>query len=119
MHALISDGSWATPDGEDESDSAGQLETRKHIVRVAQALANQEKESYSLVTITASKQIHFTVPENGPEEIWQLLTWTAPAFLFTFINLAVCLAPHLLLARDKSNAPAGPKISVVRTFVTT
>jgi hypothetical protein len=86
------------------SELASPDDTRKKIIEVAQRLSDQEHEPYSLVTVTASKRLHFTLPENGPVELWELLTWTAPAFLFTFINLAVCLAPHMLL--DAMSPPA-------------
>jgi hypothetical protein len=52
---------------------------------------------FYLVNVSASKELHFTIPENGPIELWDILTWTAPAILFTFLNRAICLAPHLLI----------------------
>jgi len=52
---------------------------------------------FHLLTVSASKELHFTIPENGPIELWQTLTFTAPAVLFMFLNQAVCLAPHVLL----------------------
>jgi hypothetical protein len=55
------------------------------------------KQDFVLVTISASKELHFTLPENSPMALWQSLTWTAPAFLFTFLNAAVCQTPHLLI----------------------
>ncbi len=54
---------------------------------------------YYLLDVTASKRLHFTVPENGPLEMWQVLTWTAPSLLFLFLNRAVALAPHLLMLK--------------------
>jgi hypothetical protein len=51
---------------------------------------------FYLVNVTASKTLHFTIPANGPIELWHLLTLTAPAFLFTFLNQAICLGPHIL-----------------------
>jgi hypothetical protein len=95
MHALVKVS--AKPLDTAESKRVSLARTRERITDVAKRLAKQEREPYFLVTISAGKQLHFTLPENGPVELWQLLTWTAPAFLFTFINLAVCLAPHILL----------------------
>jgi hypothetical protein len=66
------------------------------------ALAAQLREDWGdlgqffLVNISASKRLHFTLPENGPLELWHILTWLAPAVLFTFLNNAVSLAPHML-----------------------
>ena len=54
---------------------------------------------YYLLDVEASKRLHFTVPENGPIELWQALTWTAPALLFLFLNRAIALAPHLLMLK--------------------
>jgi hypothetical protein len=61
---------------------------------------------FYLVTINASKAIHFTVPENGPIELWNLLTWTAPTVLFTFLNRAICTSPILLTDRWMKEASA-------------
>jgi hypothetical protein len=65
------------------------------------ALTDEWKEfaPFYLLDIEASKQLHFTVPENGPLELWQVLTWTAPSLLFLFLNRAVTLAPHLLMLK--------------------
>jgi hypothetical protein len=52
---------------------------------------------FYLLDVSASKEIHFTIPEVSPIDLWQNLTYTAPAILFTFLNRAVCHAPHLLL----------------------
>lgn len=57
---------------------------------------------FSILDVTASKRLHFTVPENGPIELWHLLTQSAPSFLFAFLNQAVCLAPHVLMANRTS-----------------
>jgi hypothetical protein len=51
---------------------------------------------FYLLTINASKELHFTLPENGPIELWYLMTWMAPAALFMFLN-RLCQAPHFLL----------------------
>jgi hypothetical protein len=59
----------------------------------------RDLKPFHLLTVTASKELHFTIPENGPIELWQTLTFTAPAVLFMFLNQAVCLAPHVLLNR--------------------
>jgi hypothetical protein len=56
-----------------------------------------DKEPFYVVNISASKRLHFTQPENGSIELWQLMTWMAPAFLFTFLNSAICLAPHVMV----------------------
>ena len=52
---------------------------------------------FSLVNISASKRLHYTRPENSPPELWHVLTWIAPAVLFTFLNNAIALAPHVLV----------------------
>jgi hypothetical protein len=49
-----------------------------------------------LVTISASKMLRYTRPRNGPAELWSILSWMAPAILFTFINRAVCQLPLFL-----------------------
>lgn len=64
-------------------------------------------EPFWLVDVTASKRLHFTVPENGPIELWQLLTQSAPSFLFAFLNQAVCLAPHVLIAERNRHSSQG------------
>jgi hypothetical protein len=66
-------------------------------------------ETFSLLTVSASKRLHFTLPENGPVELWFFLTWMAPAILFTFLSRAICHSPHELLQqyrqeRQKSSA---------------
>jgi hypothetical protein len=74
------------------------------IAAAVKALASQLERNwaerlgpYCLMDISASKELHFTAPENGPIELWEMLTWTAPAILFTFLNQAICHAPHLLV----------------------
>lgn len=62
-----------------------------------------ELAPFYLMNISASKELHFTIPENGPIELWHLLTWTAPAFLFAFLNHAVCMAPHVLIDEMESH----------------
>jgi hypothetical protein len=87
---------------QDEIAGAGEDATsRAEIVRTVGAagtrLAQAWESDFCVVNISASKRLHFTVPENAPIELWQLLTLTAPAFLFTFLNSAICLAPHVLV----------------------
>jgi hypothetical protein len=71
------------------------------IVEVVQRLGGFLEKAWGLpfvlLRVSASKRLHFTIPENGPMELWHILTWTAPSFLFTFLNCAVCLAPHQLI----------------------
>ena len=75
--------------------------TREEIVYTvedaATRLADAWKMDFCVVNISASKRLHYTIPENAPIELWHLLTLTAPALLFTFLNSAVCLAPHVLI----------------------
>lgn len=59
---------------------------------------------FCLLDVSASKQIHFTIPEVSPIDLWQNLTYTAPAILFTFLNRAVCHAPHLVLEAHVAQA---------------
>jgi hypothetical protein len=49
-----------------------------------------------LLTVSASKRLRYSYPRDGQSDLWSLLTWMAPAFLFTFINRSVCQLPHLL-----------------------
>jgi hypothetical protein len=83
---------WAGDDNVTDWDGAV-----RELVDVGNMLEAQEGIPYSFVTVSASKRLHFTVPEFSPIELWQILTWTAPAFLFTFLNLAVALAPHIVI----------------------
>jgi hypothetical protein len=75
--------------------------TREEIVDTVQdagtRLASAWNMDFCVVNISASKRLHFTIPENSPIELWHLLTLTAPAFLFAFLNSAICLAPHVLI----------------------
>jgi hypothetical protein len=72
--------------------------TREAVRRVLRGLESRyDGTPFYLVTVTASKALHFTIPEYGPIELWSLLTWMAPAFLFAFLHRAVTQAPHLLL----------------------
>lgn len=50
-----------------------------------------------LMRMSATKGMHFTLPENGPVEMWQLSIALAPQMLFNFMNLAICLAPRILM----------------------
>lgn len=61
------------------------------------ALEKHWESEFCLLDVSASKKLHFTLPENGPIELWYAMTWMAPAFLLTFLNSGVCLAPHMLI----------------------
>lgn len=50
-----------------------------------------------LLTISSKKRLRYTFPRNAPANLWQILTWITPAFLFTFINRSVCQLPHVLM----------------------
>lgn len=93
---------------------------RDHLVKALQTFNLKledkwpELAPFYLLTVSASKELHFTIPENGPIELWQTLTWMAPATLFMFLNQAVCLAPHVLLdGIVKRMAQPVPKLSTV------
>jgi hypothetical protein len=90
-------------DGKPKDARVGWAGALDEVTRVGEMLQDQEGTRYSLVTISASKRLHFSVPEFSPIELWQILTWIAPAFLFTFMNLAVALAPHILLESGKKS----------------
>lgn len=49
-----------------------------------------------LLTISTSKRLRYTMPQHSPVELFSLLTFSAPAFLFSFVNGAVCHAPHVV-----------------------
>jgi hypothetical protein len=66
-----------------------------------------ELTPFSLLTMNARKELHFTLPENGPVELWYILTWMAPASLFMFLN-RLCQAPHFLLPKV---LPTYPKVT--------
>jgi hypothetical protein len=66
-----------------------------------------ELKPFSLLTMSARKQVHFTLPVNGPIELWYILTWMAPASLFMFLN-RLCQAPHFLLPKV---LPTYPKVT--------
>jgi hypothetical protein len=100
---------WSQPGPAYQPDEVNDAEILSALQQVGDALDAEWPQlgPFYLLNITASKEIHFTVPENGPIELWHILTWTAPAFLFTFLNRAVCLAPHLLI--DAMLNPSPPK----------
>jgi len=86
---------------EDETQGPEQA-TLDEVVEAIRAVATQQQRDWGLgepfiVNVSASKRLHFTLPENSPIELWYMLTWTAPAFLFAFLNSAICLAPHLMV----------------------
>jgi hypothetical protein len=56
-----------------------------------------EAGDYWLVSLKASKRLRFTTPVDGPPELWALLTWSAPALLFVFINRGTLQLPHFLV----------------------
>jgi hypothetical protein len=66
---------------------------------IAGELSSTWKTDFHLVTVAASKRLHFTVPRNSPADLWRMLTWTAPAFLMTFLNRAICQSPHELVRK--------------------
>jgi hypothetical protein len=97
---------WAGP--EDDPDGLGNPENpelfRKEVHfeklnTVARRFAEEWKDfgPFYLLEVSASKRLHFTIPEVSPIDLWQNLTYSAPAILFTFLNRAVCQAPHLLI----------------------
>jgi hypothetical protein len=100
---------WSEPGDAYKDDKVNEAEILSTLLQVGDALdaAWPHLGPFYLLNITASKEIHFTVPENGPIELWHILTWTAPAFLFTFLNRAVCLAPHLLIDAMLNPPPKG------------
>ncbi len=82
----------AEPDVVERSTRALEL-LRKH----AEAFNDGVRADYVLVTVSASKKERFTAPYSGPSEMWQLLTWVAPALLHAFLNRGVCQLPELLV----------------------
>jgi hypothetical protein len=94
---------WSDGDPKTNPKYLPDLVERKEIVAALETLNLKlentwpELQSFYLLTVNASKELHFTIPENSPIELWQTLTWMAPATLFMFLNQAVCLAPHVLL----------------------
>jgi hypothetical protein len=89
-------GEWSPPG--DEAPVEDIAAAVKALVMSLERAWPQDK--FDLLTLTFSKQLHFTVPEYSPIELWHLLTWMAPATLFVFLN-AVCEAPHILVKMDK------------------
>jgi hypothetical protein len=83
---------WLTPDYDVEDI---EHELSAYVGNFAQAW--HTLAPFYLLEISASKKLHFTIPEISPIDLWQNLTYTAPSILFTFLNRAVCQAPHLLL----------------------
>jgi hypothetical protein len=66
---------------------------------------------YWLVSLRASKRLRFTTPVDGPPELWALLTWSAPALLFVFINRGTLQLPHFL-----ADSLLGGREPVLRDF---
>jgi hypothetical protein len=98
-----SDDNPKNPKNPNTPKSLPDLVERREILKELQTLNEKleqrwpELAPFHLLTVSASKELHFTIPENSPIELWHTLTWTAPAILFMFLNQAVCLAPHVLL----------------------
>ena len=67
------------------------------VLKLRTTLEDRWDSEFCLLDVSAGKKLHFTLPENGPIELWYALTWMAPAFLLTFLNSGVCLAPHMLI----------------------
>jgi hypothetical protein len=90
---------WPTADDDLTTDDVSPAELVKTVKSVADNFKSvwPEFEPFYFVTVGASKKLHFTIPEVGPIDLWQNLTFTAPAILFTFLNRAICHAPHLLV----------------------
>jgi len=74
-------------------------EVHAAVRRAAEGLRSLWNEEPWLLTIAASKRLRYTVPMNGPVELWATLTWMAPALLFSFMNRAVCQLPHFLIRK--------------------
>ena len=89
---------WPAPAHEPEQPLP-QEDVRQHIALLADRLQSAWPAlgPYAILSVSASKTLHFTIPENGPIELWHLLTFTAPSILFMFLNTAICHAPHLLV----------------------
>jgi hypothetical protein len=80
----------------DKTDSGQVADVVEEVAR-KMAMEWPKAAPFYVVNISASKRLHFTIPENGPIELWHLMTWMAPAFLFTFLNNCICLAPHVMV----------------------
>ena len=105
IDALYDGWSAADPTDDDQGGDEARIEDVVKSVRVLGSRLEDrwpELAPFWLVDVSASKEVHFTIPENGPIELWDMLTWTAPSILFAFLNHAVCLAPHLLLSMKSS-----------------
>jgi hypothetical protein len=100
---------WSDPDRDDfQPDKVDASEVTDALMMLGERLAIEyPREQFDLLTVSASKELHFTIPENGPIELWYLLTWMAPAILFTFLTHAICQAPHVLLAAPVTSARVG------------
>jgi hypothetical protein len=80
-----------------QQDNAKPEEIGPAVSQLRTTLENHWESEFCLLDVSASKKLHFTLPENGPIELWYAMTWMAPAFLLTFLNSGVCLAPHMLI----------------------
>jgi hypothetical protein len=91
----------------------------KDLIETGKTLEREWTEEPHLVTISAKKSLRYTMPKNGPREMWALLNWTAPVLLFNFLNLSICQIPHLLSVerqandRRPPNAPTNPGADVI------
>lgn len=115
---------WSDGDPKTNPAYLADVVERQEIVAALETLNLTLKDTWPqlqpfyLLTIDASKELHFTIPENSPIELWQTLTWMAPATLFMFLNQAVCLAPHVLLDDVvKKISPPGPAVSTIGGLV--
>ncbi len=77
----------------DEGNEKAKHEATMHVARALQAIWGEDPW---LVTISATKRLRYTFPRNGPTELWTILSWAAPALLFTFMNRSVCQLPNFL-----------------------
>lgn len=96
------------------TDATTEAEVKAAVLNAGNRLATmwgKDVGEFYVVNVSASKRLHFTIPENSPIELWHLLTWTGPAFLFTFLNNAICLAPHMLTVDEVTRKlkPSLPK----------
>lgn len=83
-------------------------EACKRVQWIAAQLSQLWQEEFWFLDVSASKALRFSMPLNGPVEMWSALTWMAPAILFTFLNGAVCQLPHTLLRTQSAKASAKP-----------
>jgi hypothetical protein len=92
---MLYTGKWSPP-----GDEASFKDIAEAVEPLVINLKKTWNVEFDLLTLSLSKQLHFTVLEYSPIELWHLLTWMAPATLFVFLN-AVCQAPHILVKGNK------------------